>query len=72
MHFYIRRKLLHLIPISFAVTALSFFFIDLLPGDVAATIAGVGTDNSVVDEKVVQAIREDLGLDRPIIIRYFS
>ncbi len=72
MQFYIRRKLLHLIPISFAVTALSFFFIDLLPGDVAATIAGVGTDNSVVDEKVVQAIREDLGLDRPIIVRYFS
>ncbi len=72
MSSYIRRKLLHLIPITFAVTALSFFFIDLLPGDVADAIAGVGTDNSMVDEKAVQAIREDLGLDRPIIVRYFS
>jgi peptide/nickel transport system permease protein len=72
MLYYIRRKLLHLIPITFAVTALSFFFIDLLPGDVADAIAGVGTDNAVVDEAVVQAIREDLGLDRPILNRYFS
>ena len=72
MYIYIRRKLIHLIPITFAVTALSFFFIDLLPGDVADAIAGVGTDNAVVDDKAVQAIREDLGLDRPIVIRYFS
>ncbi len=69
---YIRRKLLHLIPITFAVTALSFLFIDLLPGDVADAIAGVGTDNAVVDEAVVAAIREDLGLDRPLVVRYFS
>ena len=68
---YIRRKLLHLIPITFAVTALSFLFIDLLPGDVADAIAGVGTDNAVVDEAVVAAIREDLGLDRPLVVRYF-
>ncbi|MEE3001006.1 MAG: ABC transporter permease [Pseudomonadota bacterium] len=72
MLYYIRRKLLHLIPITFAVTALSFFFIDLLPGDVADAIAGVGTDNAVVDEAVIAAIREDLGLDRPIVVRYFS
>jgi peptide/nickel transport system permease protein len=72
MYIYIRRKLLHLIPIAFAVTALSFFFIDLLPGDVADAIAGIGTDNAVVDEAAVQAIRKDLGLDRPIVVRYFS
>ncbi|MEE3000097.1 MAG: ABC transporter permease [Pseudomonadota bacterium] len=69
---YIRRKLFHLIPITFAVTALSFFFINLLPGDVAEAIAGVGTDNAVVDEAVVEAIREDLGLNRPVVVRYFS
>ena len=38
---YIRRKLIHLIPITFAVTALSFFFVDMLPGDVADAIAQV-------------------------------
>ena len=67
---YVRHKLLHVIPIAFAVTALSFLFVDLLPGDVADAIAGVGTDNAVVDLATVQAIREDLGLDRPIIVRY--
>jgi peptide/nickel transport system permease protein len=69
---YIRRKILHLIPITFAVTVLSFFFVNLLPGDVADAIAGVGTDNAVVDEAVVKAIREDLGLDRPLVNRYLS
>jgi peptide/nickel transport system permease protein len=69
---YISRKLLHLIPITFSVTALSFFFVDLLPGDVADSIAGVGTDNAVVDEAAVMAIREDLGLDKPFLSRYFS
>lgn len=69
---YILRKLLHLIPITFAVTALSFFIIDLLPGDVADAIAGVGTDSAVVDNAAVEAIREDLGLDRPLIVRYAS
>ena len=72
MLFYIRRKLIHLIPITFAVTALSFFFIDLLPGDVADAIAGVGTDSTVIDEATIQAIRKDLGLDQPVIVRYFS
>ena len=69
---YIRRKLLHLIPVAFAVTALSFLFLDLLPGDVADAIAGSGTDNALVDQDVIAAIRKDLGLDRPIIVRYFS
>lgn len=70
MAVYIRRKLLHLIPITFAVTALSFLFINLLPGDVADAIAGSGADGAVADQATVEAIREDLGLDRPLVIRY--
>ncbi len=72
MFLYIRRKLIHLIPIIFAVTLLSFLSVNLLPGDVAETIAGVGTDIAVMDEAIVQNIREDLGLDRPVIVRYLS
>ena len=72
MLIYIRRKLLHSIPIIFAVTLLSFLSVNLLPGDVAETIAGIGTDNAVMDETVVQDIREDLGLDRPVVVRYLS
>ena len=72
MFLYIRRKLIHLIPIILAVTLLSFLSVNLLPGDVAETIAGVGTDAAVMDEAIVQNIREDLGLDRPVIVRYLS
>ena len=72
MFLYIRRKLIHLIPIIFAVTLLSFLSVNLLPGDVAENIAGVGTDAAVMDEAIVQNIREDLGLDRPVIVRYLS
>ncbi len=72
MFLYIRRKLIHLIPIILAVTLLSFLSVNLLPGDVAETIAGVGTDIAVMDEAIVQNIREDLGLDRPVIVRYLS
>ena len=67
---YIRRKFIHLIPITFAVTALSFLFINLLPGDVVDAIAGAGTDGAVVDQATVEAIRKDLGLDQPIVVRY--
>ena len=67
---YIRRKIIHLIPITFAVTALSFLFINLLPGDVVDAIAGAGTDGAVVDQPTVEAIRKDLGLDQPIVVRY--
>ena len=67
---YIRRKITHLIPITFAVTALSFLFIYLLPGDVVDAIAGAGTDGAVVDQATVEAIRKDLGLDQPIVVRY--
>ena len=38
----------------------------------AETIAGIGTDNAVMDEAVVKDIREDLGLDRPVVVRYLS
>ena len=70
MAIYVRRKLLHLIPITLAVTALSFLFINLLPGDVADAIAGSGADGTVADQATVEAIREDLGLDRPLVVRY--
>ncbi|HIA82742.1 MAG TPA: ABC transporter permease, partial [Rhodospirillales bacterium] len=51
---------------------MSFLSVNLLPGDVAETIAGVGTDIAVMDEAIVQNIRKDLGLDRPVIVRYLS
>lgn len=59
------KKLLRLIAIVLAVTALTFLMVDLLPGDVAYEIAG---ENASLSD--VEAIREELGLNRNIFVRY--
>lgn len=62
---YFGRKLLRLAAVVFAVTALTFLMVDLLPGDVAFDIAG--TDATLED---VEAIREELGLNKNLFVRY--
>ena len=37
---YLRGKVLHLVPVLFAVTCFSFLLTSLLPGDVALVMAG--------------------------------
>ncbi|MGD9989131.1 ABC transporter permease [Pseudonocardia sp.] len=61
----IRRRLVHLLIVLIAVTFLSFVVIDLLPGDAAVVVAG---DNATPAQ--VAQVRIDLGLDRPMIVRY--
>lgn len=61
------RRLLHLMAVLLAVTALTFFMVDLLPGDAAFEIAGQDALQEDVD-----AIREELGLDRNVLVRYFK
>ena len=64
MH-YLMRRFQRLIIVMIAVTFATFLLVNILPGDVAYEMAGM--DSS---EEEVQAIREDLGLDRPVLIRY--
>ena len=66
MRNYIVRRLLELIPVFFAVTALVFFMLHLIPGDPAEILAG---EDATIED--VRVIREELGLDKPIIIQYF-
>ena len=61
----IRRRLVHLLIVLIAVTFLSFVVIDLLPGDAAVVVAG---DNATPAQ--VAQVRTDLGLDRPMLVRY--
>jgi peptide/nickel transport system permease protein/oligopeptide transport system permease protein len=67
---YVLRRLAVTIPTALAVSALAFLLLYLTPGDPALLIAGEGAD-----EKTVELIRQDLGLDRPLpeqVIRYYS
>lgn len=58
-------KLLHLILVVLAVTAITFVMLDLLPASIAHEIAG---RSATLDD--VNAIREQLRLDDPVLVRY--
>lgn len=61
------RKLLKLLIVIICVTWFTFLMVDFLPGDVAYELAG---QNATMEE--VQEIKEKLGLDRNILIRYLE
>lgn len=58
-------RLRRLTIVFFTVTVLTFLLVNVLPGDVAYDIAGQNAS-----EEEVQEIRKDLGLDRPVFVRY--
>ncbi|MGY9054759.1 MAG: ABC transporter permease [Alphaproteobacteria bacterium] len=51
--------------VLFLVTVLTFMLVNILPGDIAFDI--VGQDPT---EGEIEAIREELGLDQPVMVRY--
>jgi peptide/nickel transport system permease protein len=60
------RRLLSSIPLLFAVSALTFVLVTLVPGDPARTIAG---EHATVAQ--YQAVRGQMGLDRPLPLQYW-
>jgi len=62
---YFLHRLAGTIPVLITVSLLVFGFVRLLPGDPARLVAG--PDASAAD---VEAVRQDLGLDRPIYWQY--
>lgn len=62
---YLIKRLIGTIPILVAISVLVFAFVHLLPGDPARLVAG--QDASAED---VEAVRESLGLNRPMWEQY--
>ncbi len=60
------QRLVSSIPVLFGVLLLGFLMMQLIPGDVARVIAGPTATQEVVD-----AIRRDLGLDKPVFVQFF-
>lgn len=54
-----------MIPILLGVTMVSFIILHSMPGDPAQVIAGLDTS-----EKILERIRSDLGLDKPLPVQY--
>ncbi len=63
------QRLLRLLATLFAVTFLSFFMTSLLPGDPAVAILG---EAGVQNEELLNQVREDLGLNDPLPVRYVN
>ena len=64
---YIARRFLVTIPVLILISAITFFAVALLPGDLAIAMLGMEADT-----RHLEALREQLGLNRPVVVRYFD
>ena len=71
MHTYILRRILWMFPTLLGSVTLIFLLMRLLPGDVALYMLG-SSESSVVNVETLQQIRQELGLDKPLIAQYGS
>ncbi len=67
MREYLLRRLVYFVPLLFLVTMVTFSVALLLPGDPA--LAYIGEAN-MRDKTMYDAMRKELGLDRPIPVQY--
>jgi ABC-type dipeptide/oligopeptide/nickel transport system permease component len=59
------QRILTSAPVLLGVLILGFLLMQLIPGDVARVIAG-----PTATQEVVESIRRDLGLDRPLLVQF--
>ena len=64
---YILKRIIALIPVIFGVTLVVFLIMQLAPGDPARMIAG-----ELASPEQVNELREEMGLNDPILVRYFN
>ena len=65
MYKYICKRILMMIPVIIGVSLLVFLVLKMTPGDPARVVAG-----SDADEATVEQIREELGLNKPVLQQY--
>jgi len=73
MRTYVVRRLLLFVPALLGASMLIFVLMRLVPGDVAEILVyQAGSETSGIQQKQIQQIRSELGLDRPVVIQYLS
>jgi peptide/nickel transport system permease protein len=69
---YIVRRLVWAIPTLFAISILSFFLMELPPGDYLTSYAGtLAAMGEGLPAEQLEALKAAYGLDQPIYVRYF-
>src|SRR5512145_2945854 len=73
MRSYIIRRILAMIPTLFLASIVAFVIIQLPPGDFAtAYVSGLAANGSIVSEEALESLRQDYGLNEPVLIQYFK
>lgn len=62
-------RLMRLLATLFAVTLFSFLLTSFLPGDPATAVLG---QDGIQNPELLEQVREDLGLNRPLPVRYVT
>lgn len=73
MRSYIIRRVLAMIPTLFLASIVAFVIIQLPPGDFAtAYVSGLAANGSIVSEEALESLRQDYGLNEPVVIQYYK
>lgn len=64
---YILKRLIAMIPVLIGVSLIVFVLLALTPGDAVTVMLGSGAD-----EEAEAMLRQEFGLDRPFVTRYFN
>jgi peptide/nickel transport system permease protein len=73
MHKYVLRRVLLFVPTLIGASILIFVLMRLVPGDIAEILVyQAGTESSAIQQKQIQQIREELGLQRPMVVQYLA
>lgn len=67
MRIFLVKKVFALLLTLLAATLVVFLILEILPGDPASVMLGVNAE-----AETLQALRQEMGLDRPVVVRYTS
>lgn len=72
MGVYIIKRLLTMIPLWLLLSVITFFLIELPPGDVVTNqVMALRAQNLEVEQSTIDRMRSKWGLDDPFLVRYF-
>jgi len=66
---YIVNRLIQAIPVFWIVGIATFALMRIPPGDPATFMSG---ENPEMTNEMIDALREDMGLNRPLVVQYFD
>ncbi len=70
---YVARRLLLFVPTLLGASIFIFVLMRLVPGDIAEILVyQTGSESSAIQQKQIGQIRQELGLDQPVVVQYLD